>query len=226
MARGDGSGRRGASPLRRGRRGPLETRVESGASQPPGDARPARHGQQLRRVTLTVAALILGVANRVRQHGLEVVPEQGVDTFEVTADALRVPSFGRLGGSLLYAAATAGVEDAWVVAYLDSVLGFAAGDDRRLAGLRRHRRTAGGYPTTEAYILRNHAPDGGILPEERGLCTMYRCAGVRRARGPRPPASTVCAGARTSQRTSPGRFREYTHAAWARIGRFQAWISG
>jgi hypothetical protein len=166
------------------------------------------------------------VANRVRQHSLEVVPEQGVDTFEVTADALRVPSFGRLGGRLLYAAATAGVEDAWVVAYLDSVLGFAAGDDRRLAGLRRHRRTAGGYPITEAYILRNHAPDGGILPEERGLCTMYRCAGVRRARGPRPPASTVCAGARTSQRTSPGRFRGYTHAAWARIGRFRAWISG
>ena len=125
-------------------------------------------------VTLTVAALILGAANRVRQDGLEVVPDQGVDTFEVTGDALRVPGFGRLGGKLLYAAATGGVEDAWVVAYLDSVLEFAAGDDRRLAGLRRHRRIAGGYPTTEAYILGDHAPDDGILPEERGLCIVLR----------------------------------------------------
>jgi hypothetical protein len=69
---------------------------------------------------------------------------------------------------VLYAAATAGVEDAWMVAYIDSVLEFAAGDDRRLTGLRRHRRKAGGYPTTGAYILGDHAPDDGILPEERG----------------------------------------------------------
>ncbi len=56
-----------------------------------------------------------------------------------------------------------------MVAYLDSILEFAAGDDRRLAGLRRHRRAAGGYPTTEAEILKDHAPDNGDLPEERGL---------------------------------------------------------
>lgn len=75
---------------------------------------------------------------------------------------------------MLYAAATAGVEDAWMVAYLDSVLEFAAGDDRRLTGLRRHRRKAGGYPTTGAYILGVHTPDGGILPQERGLCIVVR----------------------------------------------------
>ena len=75
---------------------------------------------------------------------------------------------------MLYAAATAGVEDAWMVAYLDSVLEFAAGDDRRLTGLRRHRRKAGGYPTTGAHILGVHAPDGGILPQERGLCIIVR----------------------------------------------------
>ena len=75
---------------------------------------------------------------------------------------------------VLYAAATAGVEDAWMVACLDSVLEFAAGDDRRLTGLRRHRRKAGGYATTEAHILGDHAPDDGILPQERGLCIVVR----------------------------------------------------
>ena len=70
---------------------------------------------------------------------------------------------------MLYAAATAGVEDAWMVAYLDSVLEFAAGDDQRLAGLRHHRSTAGGYPTTEAEILKSYAPDDGGLSEEQGL---------------------------------------------------------
>jgi len=120
-------------------------------------------------VTLTVAALILGAADRVRREGLEIVPDERVDGFEIAGDALRVPGFGRLGGRLLYAAATGGVEDEGVVAYLDSVLEFAAGDDRRLAGLRRHRRAAGGYPTTEAEILKAHAPDDGDLSEERGL---------------------------------------------------------
>ncbi len=56
-----------------------------------------------------------------------------------------------------------------MVAYLDSILEFAAGDDRRLAGLRRHRRAACGHPTTEAEILKDHAPDDGDLSEERGL---------------------------------------------------------
>ena len=56
-----------------------------------------------------------------------------------------------------------------MVAYIDSVLEFAAGDDRRLTGLRRHRRKAGGYPTTGAHILGVHAPDDGGLSEEDGL---------------------------------------------------------
>lgn len=120
-------------------------------------------------VTLTAAALILGAADRVRRDGLELVPDEGMDTFEVAGDALRVPGFGRLGGKLLHAAATGGVEDSGVLAYLDSILEFAAGDDGRLAGLRRHRRTAGCYPTTEADILENHAPDDGSLSEDEGL---------------------------------------------------------
>jgi carboxylate-amine ligase len=59
-------------------------------------------------VILTVAALILGAADRVRRDSLEVVPEEGVGTFEVAGGTLRVPGFGRLGGKLLYAAATGG----------------------------------------------------------------------------------------------------------------------
>ena len=105
-------------------------------------------------VTLTVAALILGAADRVRRDNLEVVPDESVDTFELDGGTLRVPGFGRLGGKLLYAAATGGVEDSGVVAYLDSIMEFVSRDDRRLVGLRRHRRAAGGYPTTEAEILK------------------------------------------------------------------------
>jgi gamma-glutamyl:cysteine ligase YbdK (ATP-grasp superfamily) len=120
-------------------------------------------------VTLTAAALILGASDRVRREGLEVVPDEGTDAFEVDEGVLRVPSFGHLDGKLLHAAATGGVEDPGVVAYLDSILEFAAGDDHRLAGLRHHRSTTGGYPTTEAEILKCYAPDKGGLSEEVGL---------------------------------------------------------
>jgi hypothetical protein len=120
-------------------------------------------------VTLTMAALILGAADRVRWDNLEVVPDEGVDKFELDGDTLRVPGFGLIGGKLLYAAATGGVEDAGVVAYLDSIMGLVSGDDGRLAGLRRHRRVTGCYPTTEAEILKGYAPDDGGLSEEYGL---------------------------------------------------------
>ena len=120
-------------------------------------------------VTLTVAALILGAADRVRRDNLEVVPDESVDTFELDRGTLRVPGFGVLGGELLYAAATGGVEDPGVVAYLDSIMELVSGDDRRLADLRRHRRATGGYPTTEAEILKGYAPDDGSISEEEGL---------------------------------------------------------
>ncbi|MDP9411523.1 MAG: glutamate-cysteine ligase family protein [Actinomycetota bacterium] len=141
-------------------------------------------------VTLAVAALILGAAHRVRREGLEVTPVEGLGVFEVAGGKLRVPGFGRLGGELLRAAATGGVEDPGVLAYLDSILEFAAGDDRRLAGLGRHRRTAGRYPTTEAAILGYCAPENGILSEEEGLRVVLRAcdeleAQVTRLAGPR-----------------------------------------
>jgi gamma-glutamyl:cysteine ligase YbdK (ATP-grasp superfamily) len=120
-------------------------------------------------VTLAAATMILGAANRIRRDNLHVVPDDGVNSFEVTKDVLRVPGFGRLGGELLHAAVTAGVNDEGVATYLDSVLQFAGVEDERLARLHRHRRTTGVYPTTEASILEDYGPDVGHLSEEEGL---------------------------------------------------------
>jgi carboxylate-amine ligase len=117
-------------------------------------------------VTLTVAAMILGAAGRVRSEGLEVVPDKGIRTFEVTGDVLRVPDFDLLNGKLLHAAVTGGMQDEIVSTYLDSILDFA-GEDERLTRLRRQRLTTGVYPTTEAAILEDY--DGGHLFEEEGL---------------------------------------------------------
>ena len=112
--------------------------------------------------------MILGAADRIRRDGLEVVPDEGVRSFEVTGDVLRVPGFGRLGGELLYAAVTSGAQDEAVAAYLDSILDLA-GEDERLANLRCHRRTTGLYPTTEASILEDYDPKGDPLSEDEGL---------------------------------------------------------
>jgi len=119
-------------------------------------------------VTLTTAAMILGATDRIRRDGLEVVPDEGVRSFEVTEDVLRVPGFGRLGGELLYAAVTSGAQDEAVAAYLDSILDLA-GEDERLSNLRCHRRTTGLYPTTEASILEDYDPEGTPLSEDEGL---------------------------------------------------------
>jgi gamma-glutamyl:cysteine ligase YbdK (ATP-grasp superfamily) len=118
--------------------------------------------------TLSAVAMILGVAERVRSHGLEVVPDKGVRTFQPTGDVLRVPDFDLLNGELLYAAVTGGANDGAVAAYLDSILDLA-GEDERLAELRHHRCTTGAYPTTEASILEDYNPSDGYLSEDEGL---------------------------------------------------------
>ncbi len=118
-------------------------------------------------VTLMAAALVLGAADRVRQEGLAVVPDDEVRTFEAGGERLRVPGFGYLGGELLYAAVTGGVRNPEVTAYVDSVLEFAGGDER-LATLR-HRSPGDGYTTTEAEILEVYSSDDGRLTEEEGL---------------------------------------------------------
>ncbi len=120
-------------------------------------------------VTLAMAAMILGAADRVRRDGLTVVPDDGLHAFEVTQDVLRVPGFSRLGGELLYAAVAGGVNDEVVATYLDSVLAFVGRADERLATLCDHRRTTGVYPTTEANVLDDYASEGGHLSEDEGL---------------------------------------------------------
>ena len=130
-------------------------------------------------VTLTAAAMIVGAADRIRRDGLQVVPDARVRSFEDTEDVLRVPGFGRLGGELLHTAVTGGVNDERVATYLDSILEFAGVEDERLARLRRHRRTTGVYPTTEAGILEDYDSDVGHLSEDEGLRLVLKaCDGL------------------------------------------------
>jgi hypothetical protein len=119
-------------------------------------------------VTLAAAALVFGAATRLRRDGLRVVPDDGVRTFEVDGEELRVPGFGYLGGELLRAAVTGGVYDPAVAAYVDSILAFV-GEEERLAGLRTHRLSNGVYPTTEADILEGYPPEDGRLSRKEGL---------------------------------------------------------
>jgi hypothetical protein len=119
-------------------------------------------------VTLAVSAMVLGAADRVRRDDLEVVPDDGVRSFEVAGDVLRVPDFRRLSGELLYAAVTGGANDEAIATYVDSILDLA-GEDERLAELRHYRLTTGAYPTTEAGILEDYASDGDYLSEDEGL---------------------------------------------------------
>ena len=120
-------------------------------------------------VTLTAAAMIFGAADRIRSDRLEVVPDDGVRTFEIKGGVLRVPGFGRLDGELLLAAATGGVNDETVATYLDSILEFSGVEDERLATLNRLRLTTGVFPTTEAGILEDYSSYSRHLSENEGL---------------------------------------------------------
>jgi hypothetical protein len=119
-------------------------------------------------VTLTAAAMILGVRDRVISEGLEIVPDKGVRHFEVTRDVLRVPDFDLLNGELLHAAVTGGMGDETISTYLDSILDLAV-ENERLTELRRTRLTTGVYPTTEADILERYGADDDFLSEDEGL---------------------------------------------------------
>lgn len=132
-------------------------------------------------VTLAAAELVLGAADRVRRDGFEVVPDDDAHCFEVAGARLRVPGFGRLGGELLHAAVTGGMNDEAVATYMDSVLEFTGGDNRRLARLRHHRRTTGVYPTTEAGILEDYGSDAGHLSEDEGLRLVLEACDVLEA---------------------------------------------
>jgi carboxylate-amine ligase len=119
-------------------------------------------------VILAVAALVHGVANRVRRDGLTVQPDDQTRTLRVEGDRLLVPGFTYLGDRLSYAATTGGVKSPEVSDYLDSVLEFAGSDNpqfERIAGLRF---TEGSYRTTEAEIL-SKLPHALYLPVDEGL---------------------------------------------------------
>ena len=80
-----------------------------------------------------------------------------------------MPGFAHLSGELFYAAVAGAPDDPAATVYLDSVLDFAGGTDERLESLRRHRGRNGSYPTTEAGVLRAHAPKNGRVSEADGL---------------------------------------------------------
>jgi gamma-glutamyl:cysteine ligase YbdK (ATP-grasp superfamily) len=105
-------------------------------------------------VVLAVASLVHGTASRVRRDGLTVEPGDRSRAFEVESDRLRVPGFEYLSRSLFYAAATEGVENPEVSAYLDSVFEFAESEGRGSGYLVAALRTSEGlYRTTETGIL-------------------------------------------------------------------------
>ena len=119
-------------------------------------------------VILMAAALVVGAADRVRREALTVVPDEDARTFEVDGEKLRVPGFGYLGGELLHAAVTEEAASKKATAYVDSVVRFVGGDGR-LAALRSHRETRGGYPATDARLLERYPPDDGHIPREKGM---------------------------------------------------------
>ncbi|MBV8884353.1 MAG: hypothetical protein JO235_10215, partial [Chroococcidiopsidaceae cyanobacterium CP_BM_RX_35] len=126
-------------------------------------------------VILAVIALVYNAANRVRCEGLTVIPVEGVRTFELTGDRLLVPAFEYLNGELLYAAATEGIKSSAIIAYLDSILKFAAQDGGEGAGyLTKLRSDLGEYQTTEAKILQEFNQAGSQLSQDEGLRLVRR----------------------------------------------------
>ena len=119
-------------------------------------------------VVLAVAALVHGTASKVRRDGLAVEPDDRVRTFEVEGDRLSVPGFGYLDGNLSYAAATEGVGNPGVFAYVDSVFEFAVSGDQESEYLVRLRSSEGLYETTESRILRD-LPLATHISRDEGL---------------------------------------------------------
>jgi len=117
---------------------------------------------------LAVAALVQAAADKVRNEGLTVEPDEETCVMEVREDRLLVPGFAYLGGSLSYAAATGGVELPEVSAYLDSIFEFAAPGGAEPNDLSRLRYPDGSYKITEAEILTSFSPVFP-LPTDEGL---------------------------------------------------------
>jgi hypothetical protein len=119
-------------------------------------------------MVLAVSALIRGVAERVRTERLEVRPARGVLALEPEGDLLRVPIFSYLNGELLAAAATRGVQDQRVEAYVDSVIRFAS-PYLEMPELVEPLGSLGSYRTTESEILESFPAPGTYLTPDQGL---------------------------------------------------------
>lgn len=144
-------------------------------------------------IVLTVCSLARAAAARIRRENLSVKPSEEAPIFDLAGATLRIPRFAYLGEDLLHAAMTGGVRSPEVLAYLDSVVEFAAPyGGERLEELRRVRRETGGYPTTEAEVEREYAPGEKNIPEDEGLRLVRDAcdeleARVGRLRGARRP---------------------------------------
>jgi gamma-glutamyl:cysteine ligase YbdK (ATP-grasp superfamily) len=119
-------------------------------------------------MVLAVCALIRSAAERVRRERLEVRPSRGVLTLEPDEDLLLVPIFSYLNGELLGAAATRGVQDQRVEAYVDSVVRFASPYLER-PELVEALRSRGSYRTTEGEIVETFSDSGASVTRDQGL---------------------------------------------------------
>jgi len=117
---------------------------------------------------LAVCALVCGAAERVRRERLEVRPCRGALVFEPEGGLLRVPVFSYLNGELLAAAATRGVSDQRVEAYVDSFVAFAS-PYLEMPELVEPLASSSGYRTTELEILGSFPATGASLTREEGL---------------------------------------------------------
>jgi hypothetical protein len=96
----------------------------------------------LRDITLTVAFLILGAADRVRRDGLKVVPDEGVSTFEI--DGCRLCGYPASVVSVGSYSTQRPQEGSRIPGWSPT----------STPSWRSSPETTGGYPTTEAEILK------------------------------------------------------------------------
>jgi gamma-glutamyl:cysteine ligase YbdK (ATP-grasp superfamily) len=127
-------------------------------------------------MVLAVCALIQGAAERVRRERLEVRPGRGVLALEPDGDLLRVPTFSYLNGELLRAAASSGLLDRRVEAYVDSLVRFASPYLER-PELVEPLVTSGTYKNTECEILASFPHRGASLSWKRGLSLVREACG-------------------------------------------------
>ena len=127
-------------------------------------------------VIIAVIALLEKAAHRVRSEQLKVKPAKEVYTFELNDNYLWVPDFDYLNGELLYAAATEGVKNPKVKAYVDSILQFAIADGGEGAKyLTKLREQLDKYETIEAHILQEFTPASAKLSRDEGLRLVREC---------------------------------------------------